>query len=177
MASNVAAMNMNHMNMNGANGVGGGMPMMQNGTNGASRTGSEQSGELDYKTRMNTYIYDYFIKQEQYDCAKLLLESGLNVLTTNKPSPGHRTNGIDEGDHDSKDDIDSKRPHGLPYPDIGDTSDESSFLLEWFSLFWDMFWAASKKKVASVPAMQYVQHNQVSFVPFEVIVPRLTFLV
>jgi len=167
MASNVTAMSMNHINMNGANGVGGGMPMMQNGTNGASRAGSDQSGEHDYKTRMNTYIYDYFIKQEQYDCAKILLDSPLNVLTTsNKPNPGHRTNGIDEGDHDSKDDIDLKRPHGLPYPDIGDSSDDSSFLLEWFSLFWDMFLAAGKKKGASGPAMQYVQHNQVSCVCF-----------
>ena len=160
---------MNHMNMNGlnvANGATGGMPMMSNGTNGVvSRTGSDQDRELDYKSRLNTYIYDYLLKQESYDCARALLKSGLTVQTTNKPSPGRRLNGIDEGsiDADSKDDIESQRPHDLPLPEFVDGTDSNSFLLEWFSLFWDMFFAARKdSKKTSHQAMQYVQHTQVS---------------
>ncbi|MCJ1388741.1 hypothetical protein MMC18_001590 [Xylographa bjoerkii] len=158
---------MNHMNMNGlivGNGATGGMPMMSNGTNGvASRTGSDQDRELDYKSRLNTYIYDYLLKQESYECARALLKSGLTVQTTNKPSPGRRPNGVDEGslDADSKDDIESQRPHDLPLPEFGDGTDSNSFLLEWFSLFWDMFFAAKKdSKKTSVQAMQYVHHTQ-----------------
>ncbi|MCJ1323222.1 hypothetical protein MMC15_008576 [Xylographa vitiligo] len=158
---------MNHMNMNGlnvGNGATGGMPMMSNGTNGvASRTGSDQDRELDYKSRLNTYIYDYLLKQESYDCARALLKSGLTVQTTTKPSPGRRPNGIDEGsiDADSKDDIESQRPHDLPLPEFVDGTDSNSFLLEWFSLFWDMFFAARKdSKKTSHQAMQYVQHTQ-----------------
>jgi hypothetical protein len=160
---------MNHMNMNGMNGmglgggVGGGIPMMNNMTNGASsRTVSDQANDPDYKTKLNTYIYDYFLKQEQYDCAKLLFESPLTLMTTNKPHSNNRINGVDDGDHDSKEDMDQKRPHNLPYPDLGEANDDNSFLLEWFSLFWDMFFAARKNtRVASGPAVQYVQHNHV----------------
>lgn len=157
---------MNHMNMNGLNVGNGaaGMPMMTNGTNGMTpRTGSDQDRELDYRTRLNTYIYDYLLKQEQYECARQLLNStGLTVSTSTKPS---RPNGVDDGstDTDSKDDADSKRPHDLPLPENVDLNDNNSFLLEWFSLFWDMFFAARKdSKKTSAQAMQYVNHTQVS---------------
>ena len=161
-------MNMNHMNMNGlnvANGVGGSMPMMHNGTNGASsRTGSDPDRELDYKKKMNTYIYDYFLKQEQFDCARHLLKSTLEVSINSKPSPSRRPNGVDEGsmDADSKDDVNSKIPPDLPRPELTDGGDGNSFLLEWFSLFWDMFFAARKdNKKSTTQAMQYMQHTLV----------------
>ncbi|MCJ1287256.1 hypothetical protein MMC26_006604 [Xylographa opegraphella] len=157
---------MNHMNMNGlnvGNGATVGMPMMSNGTNGVtSRTGNDQDRELEYKTRLNTYIYDYLLKQESYDCARALLKSGLAVQIINKPSPGRRPNGTDEGsiDADSKDDIESQRPHDLPLPEIAHGTD-NSFLLEWFSVFWDIFFAARKdSKKTSHQAYQYVQHTQ-----------------
>ena len=160
---------MNHMNMNGlnvGNGATGGMPMMSNGTNGvASRTSSDQDRELDYKSRLNTYIYDYLLKQESYDCARALLKSGLVVQTTNKPSPGRRPNGVDEGsmDIDSKDDVESQRPHDLPLPEFVDGAESNSFLLEWFSLFWDMFFAARKdSKKTSAQALIYSNHTLVS---------------
>ena len=169
---------MNHMNMNGlnvANGAVGGMPMMNNGTNGAiSRTGSDPDRELDYKARLNTYIYDYLLKQEQYDCAKQLLASSLTIQTTNKPSPGRRANGVDDGsmDADSKDDMDTKRPHDLPLPESVDVNDNNSFLLEWFSLFWDMFFAARKdSKKTSLQAMQYVHHTQVRYILVDLYLP------
>ncbi|MCJ1405479.1 hypothetical protein MMC11_008707 [Xylographa trunciseda] len=155
-------MNMNGLNV--GNGATGGMPMLSNGTNGvASRTGSDQDREVDYKSRLNTSIYDYFLKQESYDCARALLKSGLTVRTTNKPSPGRRQNGVDEDsiDADSKDDIDSQRPQDLPLPEHMDGTDSNSFLLDWFSLFWDVFFAARKdSKKTSSQALQYVHHTQ-----------------
>ena len=159
------------MNMAGPNAGAallGGVPLMNNGTNGeASRTGNDQ--DLEYETRLNTYIYDYFLKKEQYDCARSLLRSGVQIrFGQNKNSPGRRrdgdVNGTDDGamDTDSKDDLDSKRPEDLPSADIPADQAGTSFLMEWFSTFWDMYFAQRKDKRASANAMQYVQHTQVS---------------
>lgn len=151
-------MNMDQLNMNGMtvpNGVGGGIPPMSNGANGALRPGGDQDHPLDYKQRLNTYIYDYLLQNEMYECARLFLNSPLQPKT--------RSNGSDH-DTDSKDDIDTKRPHNLPLPDIPDPADaneNSSFLLNWFSLFWDIFFAQRKGKGATPQALQYVHHSQV----------------
>ena len=156
------------MNMNGmsvGNGTAGGMPPMNNGTNGATpRAGNGQEPQTEYKIRLNTFIYDYFLKIEQYDCARQLLNSSLTLTTRNNRSPGRRPNGINDSsmEADSKEDIDSKRPQDLPAPDIGDMNENTSFLLEWFSLFQDMFLAQRKDKLASAQALHYMQHTQVS---------------
>jgi hypothetical protein len=160
-------MNMNGLNAGNVGAVG--MPIVNNGTNGASRTASDQEQrEIDHKTRLNTYIYDYLLKNEEFDCARQLLTSSLTVSTVGKPSPHSRQNGVDEGsmDADSKDDLDSKRPRDLPAPDHVDVLENSSFLLEWFSVFWDMFWAQKGHKLRSGPqAFQYMTHTQVSSGP------------
>ena len=167
-------MNQLNMNMNGMSGVngaggGGGMPGMNHTTNGAGpRSGSDHDRDNDYEAKMNTHIYDYFLKHQQYDCARALLNSDLKVnYIHTKSSPGRNRdmNGVDENamDTDSKDNIHSKKPEDLPNPDIGGFSPNTSFLLEWFSLFWDMFFAQRKAPQASVPAMQYVQHTQVNW--------------
>ena len=155
-------MNMN--GMNGVNGAVGGMPMMNHATNGtSSRNGTDQDRDNDYEVKMNTYIYDYFLKNEKYECARGLLTSGLK-LNTRKTSPSHRdVNGLDDSsmDPDSKDNLDSNRHDDLP-PPILPTNQSTSFLLEWFSVFWDMYSAHRKDPKASQQAMQYVQHTQVS---------------
>ena len=167
---------MNHLNMNmnginGVNGVGGGMPVMNHATNGiASRSGTDQDRDNDYEAKMNTYIYDYFLKHQQYECARALLSSELKVnYVHSKSSPGRNRdmNGVDENamDADSKDGINSKKPEDLPNPDIVGLNPNTSFLLEWFSLFWDMFLAQRKAPQASMQAMQYVQHTQVGWKP------------
>ena len=168
-------MNMNGMNV--GNGAGGPMPQMNNGTNGATpRTGNDQEPQVDYKIRLHTYIYDYFLKHEQYDCARQLLKSSLTLNTRNNHSPARRPNGIDDNsmETDSKDDIDPKRPHDLPLPELNDANDNTSFLLEWFSLFWDMFFAHRKLKPASAQALQYMQHTQVSAAALVYIILGLT---
>ena len=156
-------MNMN--GMNGVNGAVGGMPMINHATNGTgSRNSTDQDRENDYEVKMNTYIYDYFLKNKEYGCARSLLNSRLKI-TTRKSSPSHGdVNGIDDSsmDADSKDNLDSNRPDGLPQPHIPGLTQNTSFLLEWFSVFWDMYFAQRKDAKATTQAMQYVQHTQVS---------------
>ncbi|KAH6683116.1 SOM1 protein [Halenospora varia] len=155
---------MNNVNMGGMNAmggpVGGGMPMMNNGAAGA---GVRQPMPVNdnQRTQLNTYIYEYFLRNEMYECARSLLKSEqpMNII---KDSPGQRRgeNGADEsGDGDSKDDIDSKRPSDLPSPNLPKECPESCFLYEWWCLFWDMF-NAQRGKGDGRAVMQYVSHTQ-----------------
>ncbi|KAI9817241.1 MAG: hypothetical protein M1827_001354 [Pycnora praestabilis] len=156
--------------MAGANMVGGpvvGMPMMNNGIGGPRGNGDLN----DSKSQLNTYIYDYLLKNELWDCARALLQSEVS-LNTNQPtktSPGHRRdgdmNGIDDNglDTDSKDDIHSKRPDDLPSPKVPSDCPEGSFLYDWWCLFWDIFGAQRKKPTKlgeGGAAIQYVQYTQ-----------------
>ncbi|KAI9877000.1 MAG: hypothetical protein M1830_005066 [Pleopsidium flavum] len=159
------------MPMAGMSAVGGpvgGMSMMNNGIGlGASRADSNpQDGWREY---LNTYIYDYFIKNELYDCARAFLASEVPMKTfpPTKLSPGRRrdgdVNGVDEStmDTDSKDDLHSKRPDDLPIPNVPPDCPDNSFLFDWWCLFWDIFDAQRGKKTKpGDPALQYVQHTQ-----------------
>jgi hypothetical protein len=90
----------------------------------------------------------------------------MNVI---KDSPGRRRdndsnmgNGAgDDGDGDSKDDLDSKRPADLPDPNLPKECPESCFLYEWWCLFWDMF-NAQRGKGETRNVLQYVNHTNVS---------------
>ncbi|KAI9764148.1 MAG: hypothetical protein M1835_007639 [Candelina submexicana] len=166
--------------MVGMNAVGnamGAMPMMNNGVGGVPRGG--QGSAHEGKQKLNTHIYDYFIKNELYDCARAMIQSDcpISTLSSTKTSPGRRrdgeVNGIDENgmDTDSKDEVLSKRPDDLPVPDTPQDIPEGSFLYDWWCLFWDVFSAQRTKKPKhgeAVPsgqggsAMQYVQHTQAS---------------
>ncbi|TVY62892.1 Transcriptional activator somA [Lachnellula suecica] len=152
---------MNNVNMAGMNNmggpVGGGMPMMNNGaTAGGIRP--PMPANADQRAQLNTYIYEYFLRNHMYDCARSLLtsEQPINVL---KESPGSRRNEGDDADGDSKDDIDSKRPDDLPLPNVPKDAPESCFLYEWWCLFWDMF-NAQRGKGDGRAVMQYVTHTQ-----------------
>jgi len=138
--------------------VGGGMPMMNNGAAGVR----PPMPANDNRSQLNTYIYEYFLRNGMYDCARSLLNSDqpMNVI---KDSPGRRRdeNGGDEGgDGDSKDDIDTKRPADLPDPNLPKECPESCFLYEWWCLFWDMF-NAQRGKGDGRNVLQYVTHTQV----------------
>jgi hypothetical protein len=165
---------MNQMGMAGMNAMGGpvgGMPMMNNtGGPGPSRT----NGNPPDSSRMslNTYIYDYFIKNELYGCAEAFLKSNVPISHTpqTKLSPGRRRdgdmNGIDENsmDADSKDDLHSKAADKLPIPNVPSDCPDNSFLFDWWCLFWDIYSAQRTKKPKpgdAGPALQYVQHTQV----------------
>ncbi|KAI4188478.1 MAG: hypothetical protein LQ348_003920 [Seirophora lacunosa] len=146
------------MNMAVVNGVGAPMPMMNNGANGATpRPGNEE--EPDYNQRLNTYIYDYFVKTQRFDCAKAMLNDGM-PLTVDKRRDNDM-NGASNMHVDSKDDLESKMPNDLPPAALPTDPHGTSFLLEWFGLFWDVFFANQRKApLASQQAMQYVQRTQ-----------------
>lgn len=150
---------MTQMNMAAVNGAGGGMPMMNNGANGATpRLGNEEE-EPDYEARLNTYIYDYFIKNGRYECAMAMLKARMPLRTGQKPGD---VNGAGNMHTDSKDDLDIKNPEDLPPAGVPTDPQGASFLLEWFGLFWDVFFAHQRKAPpASAQAMSYVARTQV----------------
>jgi hypothetical protein len=156
---------MNNVNMGGMSAiggpVGGAMPMNA----GAGGRPPMQVNDNQQRSQLNTYIYEYFLRNGMYDCARSLLNSEQPIKTI-KESPGRRRddNGNaagDEGaDGDSKDDLDSKRPDDLPAPDVPRECPESCFLYEWWCLFWDMF-NAQRGKGEGRNVLQYVAHTQV----------------
>ena len=120
------------------------------------------------RSQLNTYIYEYFLRNGMYDCARSLLnsEQPMNII---KDSPGRRRDndsnmgngaGDEGGDGDSKDDLDSKRPADLPDPNLPKECPESCFLYEWWCLFWDMF-NAQRGKGDGRSVLQYVNHTNV----------------
>jgi hypothetical protein len=160
------SVNMANMTAMGGGPVGGGMPMMNNGMPGGPRAAPVNDNQQ--RSQLNTYIYEYFLRNEMYECARAIIQSEqpINVL---KNSPGRRRdvngnllNGEDaEGlDGDNKDDLDSKRPDDLPAPNLPKECPESCFLYEWWCLFWDMF-NAQRGKGDNRNIIQYVQHTQV----------------
>ena len=147
--------------------VGGAMPMMNNGGVPANQRAMPPD-DSQQRARLNTYIYEYFICNEMYDCARALLNSDqpLNLM---KGSPGQQRdangNPVDgsarsEDMEDSKEAIDMKRPDDLPAPNLPRESSQSCFLFEWWSLFWDMF-NAQRGKSESQNAQRYANYTQV----------------
>ncbi|KAK3347228.1 hypothetical protein B0T25DRAFT_297464 [Lasiosphaeria hispida] len=159
--------NMANMNPMGGT-VGAPMPMMNN--NGAlpPQVGQRHQANDSSKTLLNTYIYEYFIRNEMFDCARQVIQYDPNI-NVKKESPGGRRDengnivgnglGDDPMDTDTKDGLDRKRPDDLPAPNVPNLLPDSCFLYEWFCLFWDMF-NSQKGKGSSNQANQYVQHTQ-----------------
>ena len=163
------------MNMAGLNGAGpvGGMPMMNHGPNGLTNGAGFDSEETDYEHKLNSLVYGYFLKIRQFDLARALLNSGLGF------SPPVRRNGEMNGQDDamhtdSKDDVDVKRPNDLPPPPDGLDQHGTSFLLEWFSLFWDVYFAQRKDNKASLHAKQYYQATNVGLTQISTFLTLLT---
>lgn len=150
--------------MAAVNGAGGGMPMMNNGANGATPRPGNEEEEPDYEARLNTYIYDYFVKTQRFECAKAMLNAMLNdgmPLRTLQKRPNSDVNGAGNMHVDNKDDLESKIPDDLPLAAVPIDPQGASFLLEWFGLFWDVSNAQRRSPHASQQAMQYVQRTQV----------------
>ncbi|RDW81956.1 hypothetical protein BP6252_03068 [Coleophoma cylindrospora] len=161
--------NVNMVGMNAAMAggpVGGVNPMMNNGQTGGIRPPMN----ANQKAQLNTYIYEYFLTNGMYECARTLLNSDQGmIIKDTKDSPGRRRddngnimgNGTDSMDGDSKDDVDSKRPDDLPNPGVPKDAPESCFLYEWWCLFWDMFNAQRDRNVGDMRnATQYLTHTQ-----------------
>lgn len=142
--------------MNAVGGPVGGAAVMNNG-------GQRRADQNDPQVLLNTYIYDYFLKNEQYELAKMVLSQKLEVLTESdsKSSPKNRVNGVDDSmDTDNKDDV-HKRPSDLPRPKIGPDTSDNSFLLDWWCQFWDIFFAQRSRGGPKTQAQQYLLHSRV----------------
>ena len=152
---------MTNMNLNGMNP--GGMAAMNN-TNGATpRNGPGSDSDIDFKTKLNTYIYDYFLRNDQYELARAM--SKAMPISTNQKGQNMRPNGLDENamDTDSKDDLESKKPADLALPAGVQMSTENSFLLDWFTLFWESFFAQRPRSGPKVgqTIVSYMDHTRV----------------
>ncbi|OAQ75631.1 SOM1 protein [Purpureocillium lilacinum] len=171
MNPNVGAATMNPM----GGPVGGApMPMMNNVANNpqaaaaAAAAAARQQQQINDNQRgvLNTYIYEYFIRYGMFDCARSLLnsESQVNVhkdgANRRRDESGNAVNGADDAmDTDNKDDIDGKLPDDLPPPKLPMPASDSSFLYEWFCLFWDIY-NAQRQKGGNGTVNQYVAHTQ-----------------
>ena len=164
---------MSHVNMggmNGANALTGGMPILNHATNGATptRVDSDEQESQDYGPRLNAYIYDYFMGQEMYDCARAMHKS----RTPMDPAPGNSENQMNGIKEDSGD---SKKPADLPAANVGG-SQSGVFLLDWFALFWDIFQAQRNRGQSQgrqSNASRYIEYNTVSVVPHRYPVRKL----
>ncbi|KAI9150421.1 Transcriptional activator somA [Paramyrothecium foliicola] len=168
MNPNVSMANMNPM----GGPVGGApVPMMNNaGVNpqaAAAAAARQQQVNDSQRGILNTYIYEYFIRYGMYDCARSLLSSDQQV-NVHKDGAGRRrdengnvVNGVldDAMDTDTKDDLDGKLPDDLPPPKLPMPTSDTSFLYEWFCLFWDIY-NAQRAKGGNGTVNQYVSHNQ-----------------
>jgi len=142
------------------------VPMMHNGAmnpQAAPGAPGPRSQQVNDSQRgvLNTYIYEYFIRYGMFDCARSLLSSDqqVNVLKDGKGSNSMNGAGDEHMDTDSKDDIDSKIPDDLPQPKLPMPASDSSFLYEWFCLFWDIY-NAQRAKSGNPNVNQYVTHTQ-----------------
>ncbi|KAL6696848.1 hypothetical protein J3F84DRAFT_309966 [Trichoderma pleuroticola] len=165
MNSNVGMANMTPM----GGPVGGApMTMMNNGAMNpqiaAAAAARQQQASENQRGVLNTYIYEYFLRHQMYECARSLLNSDQQV-NVNKDAAGRRENGNamngvdDPMDTDTKDDGDSKLPDDLPPPKLPMPASDTSFLYEWFCVFWDIY-TAPRVKGGSGMVNQYVQHTQ-----------------
>ena len=186
---------MNNVNVNMANigpmggPVGAPMPMMAAAAGvppqGAPRQQQQQQqqqqqlqADNNSRTLLNTYIYEYFVRHKMWEPARAILNCDPHVKVQ-KDSPSARRDengnlvgnglGDDPMDTDSKDDMDQKRPDDLPDPQVPMPLPDSSFLLDWFRLFWDML-SAQKGKGSSTQVNQFVNHTQVRHTPYPCLV-------
>ena len=164
-----AAPNVNMGNMGGPVGATP-MPMMNNVQAPQQQGGPRQHAPINENTRtlLNTYIYEYFIRFGMNDCARTLLQGDHQVHVVRDGANRRRDEngniigngaGGDAMDTDNKDDMDGKLPEDLPAPKLPKTAENTSFLHEWFCLFWDMY--SAQRKPGNTPAHQYVNHTVV----------------
>lgn len=172
-------MNTNLANMNPMGGPVGGAPMPMMDNNGvvnpqaaAAVAARHQQVHDNQRGVLNTYIYEYFLRQGMFDCARSLLKSNqqVNVIkdgsNRRRDENGNAVNGIgdDAMDTDSKDELD-KLPDDLPPPKLPMPASDTSFLYEWFCLFWDIS-NAQRAKSGNSTVNQYVHHTLVCLFTF-----------
>ncbi|KAG9188011.1 hypothetical protein G6011_01934 [Alternaria panax] len=126
-----------------ANGSVNGTPVMGN------MAQPKRMGTADPVEKLNTYIYDYFLRNRHHALARAMLDCDLK-LSTEKSSP-NKSNGARDID----------MPDDMPLPALpsGQVAD-NSFLLDWWVQFWDIFAAARGPNGGPKNAVQYLGHNR-----------------
>ena len=142
--------------MNAIGGVGGpvGQPMMHTGTPRSAPTSNDVDNT---RTLFHTYIYEYFLKTEQYDIARILHER-VEIRQKNKQSPDRKEVNGDAMEEDMRDNMPG-RPADLPLPHTPPSASDSSFLFDWWCQFWDCFHAQRGR--GDNTTKQYLNHVQV----------------
>jgi len=110
----------------------------------------------DNRRKLNTYIYDYFLRNDMFDLARLLYKDH-EIDCLEKTSPLRKEAGAVPDAEDAQSDL-ANKPADLPRANIPGAVN-SSFLLDWWSQFWDC-WSAARTYNNS-PTKQYLQHVQV----------------
>lgn len=160
--------NMANMNPMAGGPVGPAIPMMNNGVV-APPVGPRPQQQINENNKhlLNTYIYEYLLRNDMFECARALLSADPQIKVQDGPNVRRDengnivSNGVGESmDVDNKDGIDTKGPDGLPQPSIPNPSIDNPFLYEWFCLFWDMF-NAQKGKSGNGQVNSYINHTQV----------------
>ncbi|PVH97658.1 hypothetical protein DM02DRAFT_644063 [Periconia macrospinosa] len=110
-----------------------GTPIMNNGQR------RPQGQMMEPRDQLNTYIYDYFIRNNHPQVARMMIKCDLKMKLgdrNQKTSPsGRNVNGVGDMDSDSIDDL---PPAEVPAGQVT----ENSFLLDWWVQFWDIYSAA-----------------------------------
>lgn len=129
-----------------------GTPVMAN----MSMPGPPQHQQMDPREQLNTYIYDYFLRNNHNRLARAMVECDMKMSTSpaQKTSPGTKQNGMDAMDDDSI--------SGLPNPLLPKNQmADNSFLLDWWVQFWDIFQASKNRSGQPSKGSQYIQHTRV----------------
>lgn len=112
---------------------------------------------MDPREQLNTYIYDYFLRNNHNRLARAMVECDMKMSTSppQKPSPSSKPNGIDAMDDDSS--------SGLPLPLLPKNQmADNSFLLDWWVQFWDIYQATKDRSGTPSKGAQYITHTRVS---------------
>lgn len=112
---------------------------------------------IDPRNQLNTYIYDYFLRNNHNRLARAMVECDMKMSTSppQKPSPSSKANGIDAMDDDSA--------AGLPNPLLPKNQmADNSFLLDWWVQFWDIYQATKDRSGMPSKGAQYIAHTRVS---------------
>lgn len=144
------AVGMNNMNANPGGPVDG-TPMMSQ----RQHPTPKQDATNDPRNQLNTYIYDYFLRNGFSKAAKSMIECEITLnLQGGKSSPGSRNvNGVNAVDGESRGD--------LPEPNLPQVQAvDNSFLMDWWCQFWDVF-SASRHKSGSTKGVQYAHQARV----------------
>ncbi|GAB7353256.1 hypothetical protein MBLNU459_g3765t1 [Dothideomycetes sp. NU459] len=130
---------------------GGGQQMANMGTPSNAPSDTEKG----YRLKLHTYIYDYFLKTEQYDLARAL-QNTLEIQHSMQPKQSPDTkgaNGVNDLDKDK-----SRRPDDLPLAEVPSHHLDGSFLFDWWCQFWDLFGAQRGK--GNPATKQYLNNVQ-----------------